>query len=350
MQVISIEQALKLESCLFVDTRSPSEFEHGHIPGAVNVPLLQDDERAIVGTLYKQRGPEEAKKKGLEIVSGKLADMVQRVSSLTAAAPSAPLVVYCWRGGMRSGSVLTILELMGISGSQLIGGYKSYRRHVQEQLAGFQLRPTVVVLCGSTGVGKTSLLQLIGERGHPVIDLEHLANHRGSAFGQVGRGKPATAQNFDAQLLRLLVQYNEEPFLVVECESKRVGNVYLPEVLFQAMKSGRRILTRASMATRVERLIIEYTDVLIPNDPEILQSINSLQKRLGRKQVAQLTKDYETGNLAGFTKALLSEYYDPLYAYETASADLFDLVVDAEDLNQAAEAIAKYIDRLKGGK
>lgn len=349
MQVISIEQALNLSSCLFVDTRSPSEFEQGHIPGAVNVPLLEDEERAIVGTLYKKKGPEEAKQKGLEIVSGKLSDMVKDIASKMSSMPSASLVVYCWRGGMRSKSVLTILELMGITGKQLSGGYKSYRRYVQDRLLDFSLRPKMIVLCGSTGVGKTTLLQILAERGVPVIDLEMLANHRGSAFGQVGRGKPATAQNFDAIILQLLEQYNEEPYIIIECESKRVGNVYLPNNLYQAMQSGHKILTKAKIETRVQRLILEYTDVLIPHDPEILQSINSLTKKLGRKRVAQLTMDYETGNLAGFTKALLEEYYDPLYAYETASPDQFDLVVDAEDFNHAAEEIVKYIGCLKRG-
>jgi tRNA 2-selenouridine synthase len=349
MQVIAIEEALKHEGCLFIDTRSPSEYEQGHIPGAVNVPLLEDDERAIVGTLYKQRGPEEAKQKGLDIVSGKLSDMVKQVSSLMANLPSAFLVVYCWRGGMRSRSVLTILELMGISGNQLIGGYKAYRRYVQDQLACFSLRPQIIVLCGSTGVGKTNVLQLLEDQGYPVIDLEKLANHRGSAFGQVGRGKPATAQNFDAQVLRLLVQYNQEPFIIVECESRKVGNVFLPEILYEGMKSGLRILTRASIATRVQRLIVEYTDVLLPHDPEILTSINSLTKKLGKKKVSQLLSDYEAGNLIDFTRTLLEEYYDPLYGYETASSDSFDLVVQAEDLNQSAVEIAEYIDRLKKG-
>ena len=349
MQVITIEEALALETPLYIDTRSPSEYEQGHIPGAVNVPLLEDDERAIVGTLYKQRGQAEAKHKGLEIVSGKLADMVQRVSSLMANSSSGSLIVYCWRGGMRSRSVLTILELMGINGVQLVGGYKAYRRSVQEQLASFSLRPQIIVLCGSTGVGKTSILQMLTDEGYPAIDLEKLANHRGSAFGQVGRGKPATAQNFDAELLQLLLQYNDEPFLIVECESKRVGNVYLPEVLYKGMKSGIRVLTRASIATRVKRLIVEYTDVLVPHDPEILKSISSLTRKLGKKKTTQLIADYESGNLTAFTQTLLEEYYDPLYGYESASNDSFDLTVEAEDLKYCTAGIAEFIDRLKRG-
>lgn len=345
MQVVTVGQALGQGRCIFVDARSPSEYEQGHIPGAYNVPLLEDDERAIVGTLYKQKGPETAKKKGLELVSAKLSAMVAQISALKDETPSATLVVYCWRGGMRSGSVLTVLGLMGIDACQLVGGYKAYRSFVQQQLRDFDLKPKVIVLCGSTGVGKTILLGRLSAMGLPVIDLEMLANHRGSAFGQVGRGKPATAQNFDAELLCLLQRYNGYPCLLVECESKRVGNVYLPDVLFQAMKTGSRILARASLPTRVNRLIAEYAGSLPAQDPEILGSLSSLTKRLGKKRVAQLAADYGAGLLVPFTSSLLEEYYDPLYGYEKADAGDYDLVVDAEDIEKASAEIAAYMEK-----
>ena len=347
MQVISVSEALSRPR-VFVDTRSPAEFEQGHIPGAVNVPLLENDERAIVGTLYKQQGPEEAKNRGLDIVSGKLTSIVRQIASLNAS-PEKPLVVYCWRGGMRSKSVLTILELMGISGSQLIGGYKAYRRHVQDQLAVCKIKSELVVLCGSTGVGKTILLQKLASRGYPILDLEGLANHRGSAFGHIGIGKPATAQNFDAQLLEELQKLSENKVILVECESKRVGNVYLPDVLYQAMQHGRRVLVKASVSTRVARLIAEYTDVLQPNDPEIIVSLQSLTRKLGKKKTSRLVEEYEAGNVHDFTASLLTDYYDGLYGYEDASPDDFDLIVDAEDFEKAATDIAAYIDRLIRG-
>ena len=347
MQVISVEEALSRPG-VFVDTRSPAEYEQGHIPGAVNVPLLEDDERAIVGTLYKQQGPEEAKNCGLAIVSGKLTSIVQQIASLNAS-QERQLIVYCWRGGMRSKSVLTILELMGIVGSQLIGGYKAYRRYVQDQLAEYKLGPEVIVLCGSTGVGKTTLLQMLANRGYPTLDLEGLANHRGSAFGHIGIGKPATAQNFDAQLLVEFQKFNEKKVILVECESKRVGNVYLPDILYQAMQRGRKILVRASVSTRVSRLIAEYTDVLQPHDPEIIASLQSLTRKLGKKKTTRLIAEYETGNLHDFTSSLLTDYYDGLYGYEDASPDKFDMIVDAEDFEKAATDIAAYIDRLIRG-
>lgn len=347
MQLISVEEAMRRQ-CVLVDTRSPMEYLQGHIPGAVNIPLLEDDERAIVGTLYKQQGPEEAKLKGLTLVSAKLASIVQQVAELKPSREK-PLVVYCWRGGMRSKSVLTILELMGIEGSQLQGGYKAYRHYVQEQLACFQLRPEIIVLCGSTGTGKTLILHSLSRKGHPVIDLEGLANHRGSAFGQVGMGRPATAQNFDAQLLDMLNYYNDSEYILVECESKRVGNVYLPAVLYQAMQQGRKILIKASVPTRVNRLIEEYTDVLRPSDPEIISSLQLLTRKLGKKKVSRLIDEYSSGNLTMFVSILLHDYYDGLYGYETASPELFDFAVHAENLDQAVEEISAYLNHLTRG-
>jgi len=347
MQVISVSEALQ-KPCIFVDTRSPAEYAKGHIPDAVNIPLLEDDERAIVGTLYKKQGPEEAKQRGLAIVSGKLSAIVQQVAGLVSS-QGKNLVVYCWRGGMRSKSVLTVLDLMGIHGNQLIGGYKAYRQYVQEQLENFQVRPEIVVLCGSTGVGKTVLLQMLAIRGYPVIDLEGLANHRGSAFGHVGVGKPATAQNFDAQLLGEMLKFNDNKVIVVECESRRIGNVYLPGALCQAMQRGRRILAKAGIPTRVSRLIEEYTDVLQPHDPEILNCLQSLTRKMGKKKVSGLIADYEAGNLRDFTASLLTDYYDELYGYNDAPLDKFDLIVDAEDLEQAVTDIAAYLDHLTRG-
>ena len=349
MQIITIDQTLNLPRCILIDTRSPAEFSQGHIPGAVNVPLLENEERAVVGTLYKQVGPEPAKRKGLEIVSGKLADMVEQIAGLLKSDPTAALVVYCWRGGMRSKSLLTILELMGIQGAQLQGGYKAYRRYVQDSLAAFSLQPQLFVLCGSTGVGKTTLLKILAEQGYPVIDLEGLANHRGSAFGHVGLGKPATAQNFDAELLQLLTKLNTESLLFVECESKRVGNVYLPEPLYAAMQCAPKILLQASRRTRAGRLIEEYTDSLATNSLQITDSIDSLAKKLGKKKTAQLISEYEAGNLLLVTEILLAEYYDPLYGYETAPAEQFELVVDGENLVGAADLIVKHVERLKRG-
>ncbi len=345
-RVISLADALKLDNPIYIDMRSPAEFANGAIPGAVNIPLLDDAERKEIGTIYKHTGPEQASEQGLAIVSAKLPAMVGSIREHHRSGRT--VVVYCWRGGMRSKSVVGILDIMGIPAFQLLGGYKAYRRYVLDALEAFRLKPPVVTLCGSTGVGKTALLALLKERGVPVIDLEGLANHRGSAFGGVGLGKPATAQNFDALILAELIAYNDAPYIVVECESKRVGNVYVPEALFAAMKQGPKILARAGVETRVGRLIDEYLDIYSSRGDEIRASIQALNKRLGNAKTAQLLAAFAADEVREVVRTLLVDYYDPLYGYEKADPGEFAFTVDAEDLSAAAARIIDYLKTLRG--
>ncbi|EGO62111.1 tRNA 2-selenouridine synthase [Acetonema longum DSM 6540] len=326
---------------LFIDVRSPSEYRHGAIVGAVNIPLFSDEERARVGTLYKTVGSDEAKDVGLAIASGKLSDIVNRVKELNCR--ERPIVVYCWRGGMRSKSLVMILDLMGIQAYQLSGGYKAYRNQILNKLQKFPLKPRIAVLCGSTGVGKTTLLAKLAARGQAMIDLEQLANHRGSAFGHLGLGKPATAQNFDAHLLGQLQSMNTEPYIVVECESKRIGNVYLPDFFHQAMQQGIRILVTASIKTRTRRLMDEYMETGPDLTDAVFASLESLRKRLGNHLTNTLRDNFLQGQIADMVEQLLLHYYDPLYGYETAGLTDFDYCVCAENLDEAADQIIAYI-------
>lgn len=344
-KLITIEEAKQLENPIFIDLRSPSEYETGRIPGAFNIPLFTDQERAEVGTIYKQVGAEQAKDRGLEIVAPKLPGMVSAIRKHTVT--KRPVVLYCWRGGMRSASVAAIAEIMGVHVYRLNGGYKSYRRHVLESLEQFKLKPQIVVLCGSTGVGKTTLLKMLAKAGEAVIDLEGIANHRGSAFGHVGLGKPSTAQNFDSLLLEDLLRFNDRPTLLVECESKRIGNVYLPQVLYQRMQIGKKILVTASLETRSERIISEYQQTGICNEA-VIGSIRMLAKRLGERTSQNLIELYQNGKFKEVVEFLLSEYYDPLYGYEKSNPESYDLCVDATDLQQAAWEIQQYIIGLGG--
>lgn len=346
-EIITIEpeQALQLNNVVFVDTRSPSEYAKGHIPGAHNLPILEDDERCIVGTLYKNEGQEEARRVGLEIVSGKLPKLVNTIQAMQI--PGKEVVIYCWRGGMRSRSIVTVLQLMGVTTRQLLGGYKAYRKYIQESLSTIDIRPQILVLCGSTGVGKTTILSCLEKRGFPVLDLEGLANHRGSAFGQVGLGKSATAQNFDSQLWTLLRQFNNSPFLIVECESKRIGNVYLPDVLHDRIKNGTRILLKASLENRVARLIAEYTTTLETVSDEIRYSIISLQRKLGKRKTSEMLSLFNGGNLPELVRMLLLDYYDPLYGYECGNHEKYAAVIDANDINDAVCQIEILLGNLK---
>jgi tRNA 2-selenouridine synthase len=342
--VITVEEAVTLDSPIFIDVRSPEEYAVGHIPNAVNIPLFNDDERAQVGTIYKQVGVEEAKQLGLSIVSTKLPEIVGQARLLHKSGRK--VVVYCWRGGMRSKSIVNVLEMMGIAAAQLLGGYKTYRQHVLDRLRNIEIKPVIVVLCGSTGTGKTIILNLLAQQNIPVIDLEKLANHRGSVFGQIGLGKPSTAQNFDAKLLQELDMLNNRPYIVVECESKRIGNVYLPDSLFNAMRQGKKILLTTDIEIRVNRLIEEYLDLYSNNQEAIVASIESLRKRIGNKKTDQLLIDFKAGKIREVVKMLLLDYYDPMYGYEKGDTTNYNSWVKADDVAHATGAIIQYLQQV----
>lgn len=342
--IIDVAKAVTLEKTVFIDVRSPSEYAGGHILNAINIPVFDDEERAQVGTLYRQVSVDDAKQLGLSFASSKLPAIVEQVRQLTQAGQE--VIIYCWRGGMRSKSIVSVLDMMGIAAAQLRGGYKAYRQYVLDSLKQFAVQPRIVVLCGSTGTGKTILLQQLANRNIPVIDLEQLANHRGSVFGQIGLGQPATAQNFDAMLLHQLAALNDRPYIVVECESKRIGNVYLPDCLYMAMQQGKKILVSSSLDIRVERLIAEYLDVYHDNAEAIIASISSLRRRLGNKNTDHLLAQFTAGQIEPVVKTLLVEYYDPMYGYEKSNSTDYDLSVSTDNTEQAIELIIQYLQQL----
>ena len=335
---------LTLNQPIYIDMRSPSEFSLGHIFGAINIPIFSDEERIEVGTLYRQKGIEKAKELGLSIASSKLPEMVTQIRDLYKTGH--PIIVYCWRGGMRSKSIVTVLNLMGIQAFQLIGGYKAHRRHVLDSLTNFKIKPKIIVLCGSTGVGKTSLLQLLKEKNIPMIDLERLANHRGSVFGQIGLGKSTTAHFFDEMLLMELENLNEQPYIIVECESKRIGNLYLPECLYKEMQLGIQILVHTDIEIRISRLILEYTDVNKTHSEEIIKSLKTLTKRFGTEKMGELLYHFEQGEIRKVVHTLLTQYYDPLYGYDKVGEQNYNLIVNCNDLELASLQIIDYVQKL----
>ncbi|MSR86470.1 tRNA 2-selenouridine(34) synthase MnmH, partial [Candidatus Woesearchaeota archaeon] len=208
---------MKIEDCygreyVFVDVRSPKEFIEDHIPGAINIPLFSNEERAIVGTLYKQVGKDVAIDKGLEIVGHKLPEMIQEYQTLK----EKRIIVYCWRGGMRSGSVVGLLQSLKFDVVQLENGYKDYRRFVREQLDRVHI-PSLVILYGLTGSGKTEILGKIKNS----IDLEGLAQHRGSIFGDIGLTQ-RSQKMFESLLLKRLIELQQEKVVFIEGESRRI--------------------------------------------------------------------------------------------------------------------------------
>lgn len=341
---LSATEALALRNPLFIDLRSEDEFKAATIPGALNLPLFSNEEKELLGKVYREVGAAEARQLGLELAAPRLPGLIKTIGEKTR---QQPVVIFCWRGGLRSQAVAMVCQLMSIPVYRLEGGYKAYRRLVYNYLWNQELRQEVVVLHGLTGVGKTEILQELKKRKKAAIDLEELASNRGSVFGEIGMPPSVSQKVFEARLAQELWAYEKFPYLVVECESRKVGKVILPAPLFQKMQCGRRILVYDRIENRVHRLAKIY----LGSDSEkeesrLLRAIESLKDRLGKERTEQLklwikAKEYEKA-----IRELLISYYDPVYRYPAHPHPDYDLSVDGGCIEEAVERIEEYLAQI----
>jgi tRNA 2-selenouridine synthase len=311
---INLEKALALRDrgALLVDARSPAEFADATIPGAINLPVLDNEERAVVGTLYKEKGSQAARRLGVELVAPKICSMVETVAKAREEARG-PVVVFCWRGGMRSRALTTFLDLAGIPARQLVGGHKAFRAHVRD----FFLRRQwgrLLVLRGLTGVGKTRLLLRLEEEGYPVVDLEGLAGHRGSAFGGLGLPPQPTQKTFEARLWDKLRHVGPGDYALAEGESPNIGRLVLPPSVYQSLQEETTLWINASLEGRVRNILADYpaTDDLRAS---FIRPIQALKRRLGGERVAGLLELLHRGAWDQLVRDLMVHYYDPLYRH-----------------------------------
>ncbi|GAB6098500.1 tRNA 2-selenouridine(34) synthase MnmH [Halanaerocella petrolearia] len=351
MELINYPHTLDLESIAYVDVRSPKEFKEATIPGAINIPIFNNEERAKIGTVYTQESPAKARMLGVEIVSPKLPSIVRKIKNISENYKH--LVLFCSRGGMRSESIALVADMAGIDLYKLDGGYKTYRHFIMERLKNYQLQSRLLVIHGNTGVGKTELLYKLKEAGVPIIDLEGLANHRGSAFGSIGLGEPTNQKYFDSLLWEKLEKINGLPIIAVEAESKRIGSSVMPDFFRETMEEGIHILTKSSIDQRVTRIMGEYSETY-KKDKEgfidrALESITSIKKHIikkaGKKGYQELVNNCQAGQFNKVIKTLLTEYYDPLYNHSQQKyQDKFRLEIETDDLNQMCHQIVNFIN------
>jgi len=290
-----------------VDVRSPAEYLQGHIPGAINLPLFSDEQRASVGTAYKHQGRQSAVLLGLERVGPRLAQLAQDL--LAHSRGTGSLRLYCWRGGMRSASVAWLAETVGLDCQLLAGGYKSYRRWA---LASFEQPRQLIVLGGRTGVGKTDLLLALRDRGSNVLDLEGLANHRGSSFGGLGQPPQPSSEHYENRIAAMLWRARADEPIWLEAESAQVGRCRIPAALWQQMQQADVVELQRAGSERVRRLVGVYGAQ--PQDA-LRSATERIARRLGPQRTALAVAAIEAGDMATACEQML-DYYDRCYDHE----------------------------------
>src|SRR6185503_10339702 len=293
-----------------IDARTPAEYALDHIPGAVSAPVLDDAQRAEVGTLYKQVSPFEAKKLGAALIAQNVA---RHIETLFRGKEKAwrPLV-YCWRGGKRSGAMAHILREVGWDASTLAGGYRAYRRWVVEQLATVPLEMQLIVVHGPTGSGKSRFLAALRRAGAQVLDLEALAAHRGSVLGNLPDRPQPSQKWFESQLLRELSVLDAARLVFVEGESRKIGQLQVPEALIGAMRASPCVVLDTTIEVRVSLLLEEYRHFV--DRPEALEAqLDCLVGLHGRETIAGWKSLASRGAWRDFVALLLMEHYDPAY-------------------------------------
>lgn len=374
-----------------IDVRSPAEFQQGHIPGAHNVPLFNNEERAKVGTVYKQTGRQAAIKLGLELVGPKLRSLVVEVEKIIsnqtnnktlehknnsdnrqqqpASFSAHPVVlIYCWRGGMRSANFAWLFNLYGIKTHTLIKGYKAYRNFVLER---FKREINFVVLGGETGSGKTEILKKIAESGEKIIDLESLAHHKGSAFGALGEKPQPTQEQFENNLFHALLKAN--PFLScteelnisshihctnhseeqkiactdqatriwIEDESRNIGTCQIPNPIWEKMKQSPVIRVKIPKEKRIDRLLNDYGKF---SKEELSACILKIQKRIGPQHAKKALEELNKGNLREVANSMLT-YYDKAYHYQHEKRnfkDIFFVECETADAEVNAKKVIEF--------
>ncbi len=327
-RLIQLEEAIAGDHRI-IDVRSAGESLAGTIPGACNVPLFDEDERSVIGTIYRHGGHEQAVKQGFEYVEKKLSELLEAFEPFK----SKTITVFCARGGMRSRSVVNLLVQSGYNAFQLEGGYKKYRQNVLAILQNFQ--PKLIVVHGLTGSGKTRILQKL----ESAIDLEDLAGHRSSLFGGLDR-QPSTQRTFESGLAQIIGSLGKEPYFI-EGESRKIGKVFIPQPLAVAMQDAILVKVDCSLETRIERIIEDYPVTDENMRKRIEDILKSLKQNLGKNQVEKMCLHLRNGQLKELVRMLLVDYYDKRYG-KSMSNYRYQLELSSENIEEAAAGLTEF--------
>ncbi len=342
METLSIINFLEqAKHGVIIDVRSPSEYQKGHIPGAQNIPLFDDAERAKIGTLYKQVSKDKAVEVGLEIVGPKMIKFVKKAKKLS---QGKKIFIYCWRGGMRSGSMGWLFETAGMSVAKLHHGYKGYRRYIIDSFSALEGR--IVVLAGYTGSGKTEILHELTKLGEQVLDLEGIANHRGSVFGGFGKGTQPSSEHFCNLVHQRLEELTDDKIIWCESESISIGHVFMINELFQVLSASPIVNIDIPSSIRVKRLVDDYGHF---EKEMYLNAFDKIRKRLGNDRADLAKQHVEQGELDKAVEIAL-HYYDKGYTKSTeqrTAGFICSVESDSGDPRTNAERVLAAYNSLK---
>lgn len=348
MKEVKVEELFdlkKINKLAIIDVRSPKEYEEDHIIGAINIPIFEDDERALVGTIYKNKGRENAIKVGIDITAPKLKAFNKRFKEISTEYKH--IVVYCFRGGMRSGAISKYITSQGIDVYKLSGGYKSYRRYVIDFIDSIPEKFKCIVLHGNTGVGKTDFLNSLSKDGFSVLDLEKYAKNSGSVYGEIyyEEGKQ-TQKKFESLIFKHLFE-NGDRYVFLESESKKIGRVYIPKTLFDAMGKGYHIYVESSIKNRVNRLVDHYSNLESADDKKLINATLMLKDSLGKKTVEELIDKINIKDYKSIAKYLIENYYDNLYKHSIDKYS-YEFTISSDEYDDSLGKLKKFYKCLKG--